>query len=96
MSLKPGAIEEFTFSDSDNVASACSAALRKVKSLSDIMPAGRLFAAIATLDDAAEDIGEALQIGALRTAAKRMKDYAAPLVVASLDEPLPIHFRKRS
>ena len=60
------------------------------------MPAGRLFAAIATLDDAASDIDEALQIGALRTAAKRMKDYAAPTVVASLDEPLPIHFRKRS
>lgn len=96
MTLKPGAIEEFTFSERDNLAGACSTALRKVRSLSDIMPAGRLFAAIATLDDAANDIDNALQIGALRTAAKRMKDYAAPSVVASLEAPLPIHFRKRS
>lgn len=96
MTLKAGSVEEFTFTERDNLAGACTAALRKVKSLSDIMPAGRLFSAISTLNDAAEDIEDALQIGALRTAAKRMKDYAAPGVVASLDEPLPIQFRKRS
>jgi hypothetical protein len=96
MALNPGSVEEFTFSERDNLIGSCSTALRKVKSLSDIMPPGRLFAAIATLDEVSEGIDKALQIGALRTAAKLMKDYAAPAVVASLDEPLPIHFRKRT
>lgn len=96
MAVKAGSVEEFTFSELDNLAGTCSAALHKVKSLSDIIPPGRLFAAISTLNDATEDVRGAMQVGALRTAAKRMKDYAAPAVVASLDEPLPIHFRKRT
>jgi hypothetical protein len=47
--LKP-AIENFSF-DGEAVGAAGAAALRKVKSLAESAPQGRLFAAIATLSD---------------------------------------------
>ncbi len=96
MALNLGAVEEFTFTERDNLAGACAGALRKVKSLADIVPSGRLFAAITTLSDTASDIDQKLAIGALRNAAKKMAGYAEPAPVVALDEPLPIHFRKRT
>ena len=47
--LKP-AMEQFSF-DGEAVGAAGAAALRKVKSLSEVAPQGRLFACIATLAD---------------------------------------------
>jgi hypothetical protein len=47
--LKP-AVEKFSF-DGEAVGAAGAAALRKVKSLAESAPQGRLFAAIATLAD---------------------------------------------
>ncbi len=49
IALKPG-IENFSF-DGEAVGIAGAAALRKVRSLAEAAPQGRLFAAIATLTD---------------------------------------------
>ncbi len=49
IALKPG-IEKFSF-DGEAVAAAGASALRKVRSLAEAAPPGRLFAAIATLTD---------------------------------------------
>ena len=58
MTIKSRMIEEFSFTSEDNFAGACSSALRKVRSLADSAPIGRLFASIATLSDMSNQIGQ--------------------------------------
>ena len=43
MTIKSRLVEKFTFSSEDNLAGACSSALRKVRSLADSAPIGRRF-----------------------------------------------------
>jgi hypothetical protein len=95
MAVRMGRIEEFSFSVEDNAATACAGALRKVKSLSELAPIGRLFDSIATLSETASAINHSLTTNELRRAAQQMHDYAAPATMAEDMTPLPIHFRKR-
>jgi hypothetical protein len=94
MNITNGMIEEFSFSSEDNIAGACSGALRRVRNLADKAPIGRLFASISTLAEASSQINQSLNSGDLATAAQRMKKYATPTPVAEDMAPLPIHFKR--
>jgi hypothetical protein len=93
MTMKFSMVEEFSFSTEDNVATACSNALRKVRSLADAAPIGRLFASISTLSETSSHVNQSLNAGDLAAAAKLMKKYATPVMADS--EPLPMHFKRR-
>jgi hypothetical protein len=96
MTIKSRLIEEFSFSSEDNIAGACSSALRKVRSLAETAPIGRLFASIATLSDMSNQIGQSLAGDDLASAAKLMKAYATPTSMAETATPLPMHFKRRA
>ncbi|MGB9141130.1 MAG: hypothetical protein WCB71_02910 [Aestuariivirga sp.] len=96
MTIKSRMIEEFSFSNEDNLAGTCSGALRKVRSLADSAPIGRLFASIATLSDMSNQIGQSLAMDDLAGAAKLMKAYATPASMAETATPLPMHFKRRA
>ena len=70
MTIKSRMVEEFSFTSEDNLAGACSSALRKVRSLADTAPIGRLFASIATLSDMSNQIGQSLAADDLRRCRK--------------------------
>jgi hypothetical protein len=93
MTAKTGMVEEFSFSSEDNIAGACSNALRRVRSLADTAPIGRLFASITTLSEATSQINEAMAASDFAAAASHMKKYGAP--VAAEATPLPMHFKRR-
>jgi hypothetical protein len=93
MTVKTGIVEEFSFSSEDNFAGACSNALRRVRSLAETAPIGRLFASITTLSEATTQISDALAASDLASAAKHMKKYAAPMAAEAT--PLPMHFKRR-
>jgi hypothetical protein len=94
MGVSMGRIEEFSFSVEDNAATSCVGALRKVKSLSELAPVGRLFESISTLAETASAINHSLTTNDLRRAARQMHDYAAPAAATEDTTPLPIRFRK--
>jgi hypothetical protein len=96
MTINSRLVEEFSFSSEDNLTGACSSALRKVRSLADTAPIGRLFASIATLSDMSNQIGQSLVADDLASAAKLMKAYAAPTNLAETATPLPMHFKRRA
>ena len=96
MTIKSRLVEEFKFSSEDNIAGACSSALRKVRSLADSAPIGRLFASIATLSDMSNQIGQSLAADDLNGAAKLMKAYATPTSMAETATPLPMHFKRQA
>jgi hypothetical protein len=96
MTIKSRMIEEFSFSGEDNLAGTCSSALRKVRSLADTAPIGRLFASIATLSDMSNQIGQSLASEDLAGAANLMKVYAKPTTLAETATPLPMHFKRRA
>ena len=96
MTIKSRMVEEFSFTGEDNLAGACSSALRKVRSLADSAPIGRLFASIATLSDMSNQIGQSLAGDDLASAAKLMKAYATPASMAETATPLPMHFKRRA
>lgn len=96
MTIKSRFIEEFSFSSEDNLAGACSSALRKVRSLAESAPIGRLFASIATLSDMSNQIGQSLAADDLNGAAKLMKAYATPTSMAETATPLPMHFKRQA
>ena len=96
MTIKSSLVEEFKISSEDNLAGACSSALRKVRSLADTAPIGRLFASIATLSDMSNQIGQSLAADDLNGAAKLMKAYATPTSLVETATPLPMHFKKRA
>ena len=90
MNTKLASIETFSFDGEDFGASAASA-LRRVKSLADSAPAGRLFASIATLTEMSAATTIALEKGQIEKAtsiARRLAD---------VDEvKLPSFFRKKA
>ena len=96
MKMKSGMVEKFKFSSEDNIAGACSSALRKVRSLAESAPIGRLFASIATLSDMSNQIGQSLAADDLNGAAKLMKAYATPTSMAETATPLPMHFKRQA
>ena len=96
MTIKSRLVEEFKFSSEDNLAGVCSSALRKVRSLADSAPIGRLFASIATLSDMSNQIGQSLAADDLQGAANLMKAYATPASMAETATPLPMHFKRRA
>lgn len=96
MTIKPSLVEAFSFSSEDSLAGACSSALRKVRSLADTAPIGRLFASIATLSDMSNQIGQSLASDDLAGAANLMKAYAKPTTLAETATPLPMHFKRRA
>jgi hypothetical protein len=67
MSFKMASVETFSF-DGESFGASGAAALRKVKSLADTAPAGRLFASIATLTDMSAATTAALEKGQLEKA----------------------------
>ena len=93
MTVKTSMIEEFSFSSEEDIAGACSNALRRVRSLADSAPIGRLFASITTLSEANAQIADAMAASDLAKAAKHIKNYAAPMVAEAT--PLPMHFKRR-
>ncbi len=74
---KPG---EFSFAAGGMAGTAASAALRRVGSLADAAPSGRLFAAIATLTDMSRNIETELEAGS--RALDRGEDNEATLYFA--------------
>ena len=96
MTIKSRLVEEFKFSSEDNLAGACSSALRKVRSLAESAPIGRLFASISTLSDMSNQIGQSLAADDLNGATKLMKAYAAPTSLAETATPLPMHFKRQA
>ena len=69
MTIKLASIETFSF-DGENIGASGASALRKVKSLADNAPAGRLFASIATLTEMSAATAKALEDGNLEKAAR--------------------------
>lgn len=67
MTFKMASVETFSF-DGESFGTSGAAALRKVKSLADSAPAGRLFASIATLTDMSAAAADALEKGQLEKA----------------------------
>ncbi len=93
MTVKTGLVEEFSFSSEENIAGACSNALRKVRSLADTAPIGRLFASITTLSETTSSINDAMAVSDFGTAAKHIRKYGASMAAEAT--PLPIHFKRR-
>ena len=96
MTIKSRMVEEFSFSSEDNLAGACSSALRKVRSLAESAPIGRLFASISTLSDMSNQIGQSLAGDDLASATKLMNAYATPASMAEVTTPLPMHFKRHA
>jgi hypothetical protein len=95
MTVNTNMVEEFSFSNEENIATACSSALRKVRTLADSAPIGRLFASITTLSEASSQISQSLAVSDLQKAAKQMKAYAKPTAITEVAAPLPMHFKRR-
>ncbi|MDE2445735.1 MAG: hypothetical protein KGO94_06125 [Alphaproteobacteria bacterium] len=76
MNTKLASIETFSF-DGEGFGASGAAALRKVKSLADSAPTGRLFASIATLTEMSTATTTALEKGQMEkasTIARRLAD----------------------
>jgi hypothetical protein len=63
MAARAGMIEEFSFAAEGLTGTAASAALRRVRSLADSAPPGRLFNSIATLTEMSRRIETSLEAG---------------------------------
>lgn len=63
MAANKDMIEEFTFAAEGLAGTAASAALRRIRSLAETAPAGRLFASISTLTDMSREAGAQLESG---------------------------------
>ena len=90
MNSKLASIETFSF-DGESFGASGAFALRKVKSLADSAPAGRLFASIATLTEMSASASVALEKGQLQKAtsiARRLADAG--------EAKLPSFFRKKA
>ena len=90
MSSKLASIETFSF-DGESFGASGAAALRKVKSLADSAPTGRLFASIATLTEMSAATTIALEKGQMEKAtsiARRLADAG--------EAKLPSFFRKKA
>ncbi|NJM31151.1 MAG: hypothetical protein HC855_14605 [Rhizobiales bacterium] len=69
MAARAGMIEEFSFAAEGLTGTAASAALRRVRSLADSAPPGRLFNSIATLTEMSRRIETSLEAGSAAMAA---------------------------
>ena len=90
MNTKLASIETFSF-DGESFGASGAAALRKVKSLADSAPTGRLFASIATLTEMSHGTTVALENGQIEKAtsiARRLADAG--------EAKLPSFFRKKA
>ena len=90
MSIKLASIETFSF-DGEDIGAAGASALRKVKSLADTAPTGRLFASIATLTEMSAAATTAIEKGQMEKAtsiARRLADAG--------ESKLPSFFRKKA
>jgi hypothetical protein len=90
MNTKLASIETFSF-DGESFGASGAAALRKVKSLADSAPTGRLFASIATLTEMSHGTTVALEKGQIEKAtsiARRLADAG--------EAKLPSFFRKKA
>jgi hypothetical protein len=105
--LKP-VVEHFSF-DGESVGAAGAAALRKVKSLAESAPQGRLFASIATLADNAGKAAAEYEAASLATLRNETEEAEARLargtrmvqrlkdgLGAEVAVPLPDFMRRRS
>jgi hypothetical protein len=90
MSFKMASVESFSF-DGESFGASGAAALRKVKSLADSAPTGRLFASIATLTDMSAATVEAIENGHMEKAA----NIAAKLSKVG-DIKMPSFFRRKA
>ena len=90
MSFKMAPMESFSF-EGEQFAAASAAALRKVKTLADVAPKGRLFAAISTLNELSASAGKALEEGDFKKAAH----VAADLAKAG-EMKLPTFFKRKA
>jgi hypothetical protein len=90
MSVKLAPVELFSF-EGESFGGAGANALRKVKSLADTAPTGRLFAAISTLTEMSNGATIALEKGQMEKAtsiARRLADAG--------EAKLPCFFRKKA
>ncbi len=90
MSFKMATAESFSF-DGESFGNSGANALRKVKSLADSAPTGRLFASIATLTDMSGAATAALEMGQLEKATS----IARKLAEAG-EAKLPAFFRRKA
>ena len=90
MTFKMASVETFSF-DGESFGASGANALRKVKSLADSAPTGRLFASIATLTEMSGATSAALEMGQLEKAAA----IAAKLAKAG-ESKLPSFFRRKA
>ncbi len=90
MSFKLAAMESFSF-DGETIGAAGAAALRRVKTLADQAPQGRLFASIATLTDMSAATAGALEHGETQKAthiARKLADHG--------EAKLPNFFKRKA
>ena len=90
MKFKMASVETFSF-DGESFGASGANALRKVKSLADTAPTGRLFASIATLTEMSGATSAALEKGQLENAAI----IAKKLALAG-ESKLPSFFRRKA
>jgi hypothetical protein len=90
MSFKLASMESFSF-DGEEIGAAGAAALRKVRTLADSAPKGRLFAAIATLNELSGSAAHALEKGDLGKA-----KHAAAELAKSGEVRLPGFFQRKA
>lgn len=90
MTSKLASMETFSF-DGENIGASGASALRKVKSLADNAPVGRLFASIATLTEMSAGTARLLEEGNLDKASHNAK------ALADAGEPkLPNFIRRKA
>jgi hypothetical protein len=90
MSFQMAAMESFSF-EGETIGAAGAAALRKVKTLAEQAPQGRLFASIATLTEISASMTVALEKGELEKAthiARKLADKG--------ESKLPSFFRRKA
>jgi hypothetical protein len=90
MNFKMASVETFSF-DGESFGASSANALRKVKSLADSAPSGRLFASIATLTEMSSATSAALEMGNLEKAA----NIASKLAKAG-ESKMPSFFRRKA
>ena len=90
MTINSASMETFSF-DGESFGTAGASALRKVKSLADAAPTGRLFAAITTLSEMSGAATTAMEKGQLEKASL----ISAKLAAAG-ETSLPSFFRRKA
>ena len=90
MTIQLASMETFSF-DGEKIGACGASALRKVKSLADSAPTGRLFASIATLTEMSAATQKLLEEGKLEQASR-----TANAMANAGDSKLPSFFRRKA